>query len=109
MTPLGRRQKCLRIRSEKRQFGYLMSARGRTGPLWRGGKASALNPASNVAFAHPRCRCDCESELKIGIPVNLEAMLRMISSFSVPRALYAVKRRVAGGLLHAPCRNGWKN
>jgi hypothetical protein len=42
----------------------------------------------------------------MGIPVNLEAMLRMISSFSLPRALYAVKRRVADGLLHAPCRNG---
>jgi len=26
------------------------------------------NPASNVAFANPRCRCDSESELKMEIP-----------------------------------------
>jgi hypothetical protein len=28
------------------------------------------NPASNVAFADARCRCDCESQLKMEIPAE---------------------------------------
>ena len=73
MTPLGRRPKCLRIRSEKRRFGILCQREAelaRCGAVERPPveRPPRSNPPRNVAFANPRCRCDCESELKMEIP-----------------------------------------
>jgi hypothetical protein len=54
MTPLGRRQKCLRIWSEKRQFRVSYVSAMQNWPVvarWKGLRAQ--NPASNVAFAQP--------------------------------------------------------
>jgi hypothetical protein len=54
MTRLGGRQKCLRIRSENRQFPVSYGSSGsRTGPLRHVEKPPRSNPASNVAFASP--------------------------------------------------------
>ena len=53
MTMLGRRRKCLRIRSEKRRFRDLMSTRGKTGLLRRGGRPFALKTRLDLCVCKP--------------------------------------------------------